>query len=304
MKTASQAKTTPYLAAGTAIFFWASSYAGVRYALHYYSPEALMLFRFLIASSVLLGYCALKKIPPPKMRDFPFFLAAGFLGLFVYMWFFTTGTATVPAGLSSFIISSAPIYTLVFSILFLKEKATFQIWLGVLISFAGLAIISFSQSGALQLNSGILFLLIAAVLLSMYSIIQKRIVRNYSAIQSTAYCVGIATVCMLIFAPALVREFPDTPMSGNLAVIWLGLGPAASAYFLWALALSRVEKTIHVTSFSYLTPFLASIIAFVWLGEDMAPLTLLGGVIIVTGMILTNFKQIKHMLREERTKPE
>jgi len=304
LKTAPQAKATPYFAAGIAIFFWASTYASVRYALQYYSPEALMLFRFLVAAIALLGYCGFKKIPPPKKKDLPLFLAAGFFGLFVYMWAFTTGAQTVPAGLSSFIISSAPVYTLIFAIVFLKEKATVQIWLGVLISFAGLAIISFSQAGTLQLSIGILLLLLAAVLLSTYNIIQKRILQTYTAIQSTAYCVGIATVCMLIFLPTLARELPYAPMSANLVIVWLGIGPAAGAYFLWAIALSRAEKTIHVTSFSYLTPFLASIIAFVWLGEQMAPLALLGGVIIITGMVLTNFKQIQRMLREESTKPE
>ena len=261
-----------------------------------------MLFRFLIASVVLLGYCGWKRIPPPNKRDLPLVIAAGFVGLFLYMWAFITGTSFVTAGISSFIIASAPIFTLILSIVFLKEKASLTIWLGVLISFLGLAIISFTQAGELQLNIGIFLLLTASVFTSIFMIIQKRLLRNYTAIQSSAYSVGFAALCMSIFLPTLVREFPHAPMSANLVIVYLGVFPAAISYFLLNLALSRVEKTIYITSFFYLIPFLASIMAFFWLGEEISALALLGGVIIIAGMVITNAIQRKHIPQEESTK--
>jgi len=295
LKLGSRSKTLSFIAAGIVAFFWASSFPAVRYAVQYYSPEAIMLARFLIASVLLLGYCALKKLPPPAKRDLPLFLAAGLLGLFVYMWAFITGTRFVSAGISSFIISSAPIFTLILSIVFLKEKAGFLIWIGVLISFAGLAMISFAQSGEVQLNIGIPLLLLASVSTSIFTIIQRRLLLTYTALQSSAYSFGFATLCMCIFFPILVREFPSAPISANLIIVYLGVFPAAIAYFLWSFALSKAEKTIHVTSFMYIIPFLASILAFLWLGEEISVAALLGGVIITAGMIITNFIQKKHL---------
>ena len=254
-----------------------------------------MLFRFLIASVVLLGYCGWKRIPPPEKRDLPLFLVAGFVGLFLYMWAFITGTSFVPAGISSFIIASAPIFTLILSILFLKEKASFFIWLGVLISFGGIAIISFAQAEGMELNIGILLLLAASVFTSTFAIMQKRLLRKYTAIQCSAYSVGLATLFMCIFFPVLIREFPHAPLSANLVIIYLGVFPAAVAYFLWSFALSKAEKTIYVMSFLYLTPFVASILAFFWLGEEISALALLGGVIIIVGMVITNFNQRKQL---------
>ena len=252
-----------------------------------------MLFRFAIAAVVLLGYCAWNKIPPPEKRDLPLFIAAGFVGLFLYMWAFITGTSFVPAGISSFIIATAPIFTLILSIVFLKEKAGFLIWLGVLVSFAGIAIISFEQAGGMQFNIGILLLLAASIFTSLFTIIQKRLLIKYTAIQCSAYTVGIAALLMCVFLPILLREFPHAPLSANLVVIYLGLFPAAAAYFFWSLALLKAEKTIHVTSFLYLIPFLASVLAFFWLGEEISALALLGGAIIITGMVITNFIQGK-----------
>ena len=295
----SKSKIISYIAAAAAAFFWGSAFPAVRYSLQYYSPEAIMLFRFLVASVVLLGYCAFKRTPPPQKRDLPLFIAAGFLGLFLYMWAFITGTSFVSAGVSSFIIASSPIFTLILSIVFLREKAGLLIWVGVLISFAGIAMISFAQSGEVQLNFGILLLLAASVCGSIFTIIQKRLVLKYTAIQSSAYSVGIAALFMCIFLPVLVREFPQAPMSANLVIIFLGIFPAAAAYFLWSLALSYAEKTIYVTSFLYIVPFLASIIAFLWLGEGISAPALVGGVIIIAGMIITNFMQNKRTAQGE-----
>ena len=297
MKVLLQSRAVSYFAAGGAVLFWASSFAAIRYSLRYYSPEAIMLFRFIIASAVLLGYCVYKKIPLPQKRDIPLFIASGFVGLFIYMWAFITGTSFVSAGISSFVIATSPIFTLILSIVLLKEKAGLLIWVGVLISFAGIAVISLSQAGEVQRSIGILLLLAASVSTSMLTIIQKRLLQKYTALQCSAYSVGFAVLFMFIFLPALVREFPHAPMYANFVIVYLGVFPAATAYFLWSLALSKAEKTVYVTSVLYLVPFLASIIAFLWLGEEMPALALLGGVIIITGMVITNVMQRRRVVQ-------
>jgi len=261
-----------------------------------------MLFRFLVASALLLGYCACKKIPLPEKRDIPLFIAGGFAGLFLYMWAFITGTSFASAGISSFIISTSPIFTLILSVVFLKEKAGFLTWLGVLISLLGIAVISLSQTQEIQRGIGILLLLGASVSASTFTIIQKRLLRKYTALQCSAYSMGFAVLFMCIFLPALVRELPLAPMSANLVVVYLGVFPAAAAFSLWSYALSKAEKTVHVTSVLYLNPFLASIIAFFWLGEEMPALALVGGFIIIAGMVITNFMQGRRTAQEKSAK--
>jgi len=252
-----------------------------------------MLFRFLVASGVLLIYCAWKKVPLPKKKDLPLFIASGFIGLFLYMWAFNAGTVHVSAGISSFIISTSPIFTLIFAIFFLKEKASLIIWIGVLISFVGLGMISFTQVTDMQLNFGVILLLGASIFTSIYIIIQKFLLEKYTSMQASAYSIVIGTMFMLIFLPALVREFPQAPLSANLIIIYMGIFPAAIAYFFWSLALSKATKTIYISSFLYLVPFLSIIIAYLWLGEEIPPLALVGGVIIVSGMALTNLVKEK-----------
>ncbi|MCL1882726.1 MAG: DMT family transporter [Defluviitaleaceae bacterium] len=277
-----------YSAAFVAILFWSSSFPAVKYSLDYYSPEALMLLRFLIASIFLMGFCAVKKVPFPHKRDLPLFALSGLSGIFLYMWAFNAGTELVTSGISSFIIASSPVYTLIFSILFLKEKSNKLIWAGVLLSFGGIIIIGVTQVSEMRINIGFWILLFAAVSTSIYNVINKRIVQKYSAIQATIYTIVFGTIPMFVFLPNLIREFPGTPINVNLMVVYLGLFPAALAYFLWGYALLMTKKTIYVTSFLYLIPFFASVLAFFWLGETLPILAVFGGVLIAIGMVITN----------------
>ena len=280
-------KILPFATAGGAVLFWSSAFPAVKYSLDYFSPEALMLYRFLLASALLLAYCGIKKVPWPDKRDMPMFVLCGFAGLFLYMWAFNTGTDMVTSGISGFIIASAPVFTLIMSIVFLKEKAGAMIWIGVLVSFAGIAIIAATQVTDLQLNAGVLILLFASVSTSSYIVIQKHLLKKYSVTQITAYPIVLGTLFMCIFMPNLIREFPQAPMSANIVVVYLGLFPAAIAFFLWGYALNKAEKTVYVTSVLYLSPFLTAVIAFFWLGEILPPLALVGGVVVVAGMIIT-----------------
>ena len=281
-------KLIPYIAASATVLFWSSAFPAVKYSLDYYSPEALMLFRFLIASAVLLSYCAIKKISLPAKKDLPLFVLAGLFGVFLYMWLFNTGTDMVTSGISGFIIAAAPVFTLIMSIIFLKEKASALVWIGVVVSFIGIIVIAVTQVTDMQLNFGVLLLLLAAISASVFIVMQKYLLRKYNAMQITAYPIAFGTAFMLVFMPNLIQEFPTAPLSANITIIYLGLFPAALAYLLWSYALAKSEKTVYVTSFLYLSPFLAALIAFIWLGEIMPTLAFVGGIIVVAGMVLTN----------------
>jgi drug/metabolite transporter (DMT)-like permease len=286
----SHVKILPYLAAGGTVLFWSSAFPAVKYSLEYYSPEALMLFRFSLASVLLLAYCAIKKVPLPERRDLPMFVACGFVGLFVYMWAFNTGTDMVTSGISGFIIASAPVFTLILSIIFLKEGAGVLIWIGVLVSFLGIVIIAFTQVTDFQINFGVWLLLCAAVAAAVFINIQKHLLKKYNVMQITAYPIVLGTLFMCVFMPNLIRELPQAPMSANMVVAYLGLFPAAIAYFLWGYALNKAEKTVYVTSFLYLSPFLTIVMAYFWLGETIPPLAFVGGVVVIAGMVITKLK--------------
>jgi len=269
-------------------FLWASAFPAVKYLLEYYSPESIMLMRFLVASLTLLLIVAIKKVKLPARKDLPLFALGGLLGIFLYAWLFITGTDTVPSGVSSFLIASAPMFSTLLSIFILKEKVKLFSWIGMLVSLGGLALITASQMYGFVMNIGALLLIGASISTSAFIIIQRRLTKTYTPLETTAYSVFFGTLFMLVFLPGLIREMPGVPFIVNLIPVYLGIFPAAIAYLFWAYAISKAKSTANVTMFLYLIPLIATLLAFLWLDERISPSAFIGGLVIILGMFISS----------------
>jgi len=279
------------IAALITVSLWASAFPVVKYLLDYYSAESIMVFRFLIASLTIIAVIVIKKVRMPETKDLPLFALAGFLGIFLYSWLFITGVNTVPSGVSSFLIASAPVFVTLFSIALLKEKVGLLSWAGILISFCGLIVITASQMSGFVMNSGVILLVGASISTSLYTIIQRKLTKKYTPFEAAAYSILFGTLFTLIFLPDLIKELPGTPLAVNIIPVYLGIFPAAIAYLSWSYALSKSRSTAHVTMFVYLIPFLATLLAFLWLGESIALSAFIGGVVIIIGMFISGLSK-------------
>jgi drug/metabolite transporter (DMT)-like permease len=72
-----------------------------------------------------------------------------------------------------------------------------------------------------------------------------------------------------------------------LSVVYLGVFPTVVAYLALGYAFARMPAS-NATSFLYLVPGLAFVVAWIWLGEVPTLLTVLGGVITLSGVVLVN----------------
>ena len=291
MKMQKNSQTVTYIAALATIILWSSAFAGTKYSFDYFSPGALMLYRFVFASVTLVIVSFFKKTRLPERRDLPLFALGGFIGIFLYMLFFNFGAPHVDSGISSLMISSAPVFVVIAARIVLKEKVRFRSWIGIFISFCGIAVIALSQTEDYTINIGIVFLLIAAITSGGHNVLQRIITRKYTALEATTYSVLFAALCMLIFAPSLIRELPGSTLTVNLIMIYLGIFPAGIAYLLWGYALSKADNTSSVGVFLYLIPVLSVLIGYFWLGEVLSLWAILGGAIVIGGMMLSNAKK-------------
>jgi hypothetical protein len=152
---------------------WASAFPGIRAGLVSYSPYSLALLRYLVASAVLLIYALVTRMPLPALRDVPGIAAVGFLGFSAYNVALNAGQQGVTAGVASFIVASAPIYMAIMATVLYRERLTGFGWLGILVSFGGVALISGASGTGWQVNGWALLVLIAAVVQAMYHVLQK-----------------------------------------------------------------------------------------------------------------------------------
>ncbi|GCF10702.1 DMT family transporter [Dictyobacter arantiisoli] len=281
------------------LVLWASAFAGIREGLQSYSPGALLLLRFSVAAVALIIYAVIIKLRLPDWRDIPAFLVLGFMGITVYQAGLTFGEQSVSAGTASFLVASVPCFTALFAFILLRERLKRWNWLGILISFLGVALISFSAGGGFSFTPGTLLVLIASLAESIYFIFQKRFLRKYSSFELTAYTMWAGTLFMFVFAPQLIQEFPRASLSATRAVVYMGIFPAAIANVTWAITLSRMPASI-ATSFLNFSPILSTLIAWIWLHEIPTPLTFVGGLVIIIGVLLVNSRSTPHFFGRKR----
>ena len=94
---------------------------------------------------------------------------------------------------------------------------------------------------------------------------------------------------MLIFLPGLAGAVRGAPVEATLAVVYLGVFPAALAYVVWSHALSRMPASV-AGSFLYLVPIFAILIGWAWLGEVPLVLSLAGGCLSLVGVAMVNMQ--------------
>lgn len=272
-------------AVGLTIVLWASAFPGIRAGLRGYSPAHVGLLRYVVASVVLAVYALATRMPLPHWRDVPGIALTGLLGITLYNVTLNSGEVSVTSGIASFIVASAPVFVALEATAFLGERLRVVGWLGIILSFAGVAVIGLGTDGGLHLNPYALLVLAAAILQSLYFVGQKPFLRRYSPVQYTSYAIWAGTFFLLVFSPGIGQQVQVAPLSATLAVVYLGVFPGALAYVSWAFALSRLPTSI-AGSFLYLVPILATGIAWVWLGEFVPPIALVGGAIVLAGVIL------------------
>lgn len=272
----------------TTIVFWSLAYVLTRLALQYFTTFSLGFLRYFIASCTLLLVAVATKMQLPHKKDLLWFVLAGALGFFVYMIAFNQGQRLVTASTGSIVIATVPVLTALIARVVYDEKLSLPQWLGIGIEFAGVALLTL-MNGILSVNIGLLWLFLAALALSLYNLLQRKLTKSYAALQTSGFSIFFGTILLAVFLPGSVKEAANAPGIQWVYLVVLGIFSSAIAYVTWSKAFAKAKQTSQVSNYMFITPFLTSVLGFLIAGEVPEPATFIGGGIIMLGIFIFNF---------------
>lgn len=269
------------------VLLWGTSFVAIRQSMLTFSPGGLALLRFVIASLAIIPvYFWLPTRTKPTRKEWPLLFLLGLSGIGIYNIFLNIGETTTSAAIASFMISQGPVLTIIFAVMFLRERLSGLSWLGMVLSFCGIIIIAYAESKALgHFNRGIFYLIGAVFCASVYSILQKPLLKRFQPLEITAWSIWFGTLSLSFYTPSVWHEIQHQTLLNYFWPSFLGIGSGVIGYACLAYGFKHYPASKAI-SFLFAMPFISTIMGWLVISEIPTLLSLFGGVLAMSGAFM------------------
>jgi drug/metabolite transporter (DMT)-like permease len=276
------------------MIFWGISFVWTKELLNANFPVFLILtIRLAIASLLMFTtFSLMGKLERIEKSDIPKFLLLTLFEPFLYFIGENFSMHFVDASFAAIMIALLPIVNPLALHIFNKDKLGWNLLFGAVISVVGIVIMSINPSGELKISwQGTLLLLLAVFAGSGYSVILSRLINKYNpiTITTTQNIVGILYFlpCLLIFDLDKISSVVWTK-DAILSLVFLAIFCSAGAFMLYSYS-AKLLSVIKVSIFTNAIPVVTIIVAIILGQELFSFLKVLGILIVVSGLLLSQF---------------
>lgn len=282
----------PEIVLACVVLIWSSTFIITKELIEVFSPWSYLVARFvmilalafgvLIAQSTRIGFRTLWRLNP---RDLLRFAIAGVLAYTCYQLGFTFGIAHTSTFASALMISTMPLFTLIFAAT-LGERFPGGAWLGVLIAIGGVALFMLdSNTGGSSLR-GNLYSVGAAMAMGAYWLVNRPLVQRYPATTVSAYTTLFGTIPLIVLGWSDVRAQDWGALEPRhwLMLVYMAIFPIYLVYIgnNWVIS----KRGVTSTGVQLAVPVVSGILAVVLLDERLDALKLTGAAIVLGGLLL------------------
>ncbi|MDQ4143852.1 MAG: DMT family transporter [Actinomycetota bacterium] len=280
-----------HLALVIAALIWAGSFIVTDAALDRSGPFTILALRFIIAL-VFLAPLALRRGWRPRESLQGRFVLFGLTGIVLHLSLETSGLLFTSPAQASLVVAAIPAVTAGLAAVFLGERPRPANLLGIVLSVAGVALVTYAPSPNAGPTAALGNLLVfgGVIAWGIFTIQGRKMSSERPPIVST--CAAVAA-SLLFLAPLAAAEIalgepPQFDLAGVGAIAYLGLLASGTAFALWNGSLRYVTAST-AAGYINLVPVLGVALA-VLAGDSVGAAQVLGGTVVGLGVWLTSRK--------------
>jgi drug/metabolite transporter (DMT)-like permease len=270
---------------------WALNFITVKGTGEQIPPMTFAWVRFTTAAVILLALLRWREGRVGLSRaDILPVAVLGVIGFGIYQMLWASAIQLISAGDSALLIATTPVLAALIAVAFGHDTLTRGKLAGALIAFAGVALVVGPELSADDGSAllGYAVTLVAAICWAAYVAFSPPILRHSSPLRMATWVLAAGSLTLM---PAGILASTTADWSRVTPLAWAGLVYSA----VLAAGLSnivmfegiRVLGPARASVFQFLVPFFAVVIGAVALGDPIRVGQLVGGVVIVSGVLLT-----------------
>ena len=295
---------SPGLLYSGTVLIWGSTWLAIRFQLGVVSPEISLVYRFGIASLLLLVWCRARGIPPPTgwRNHSSLILLGACLFSFNYLLFYIAAE-DLATGLLAVIFSTMTVMNILNGALFLGRRVEWRIILGSGFGLTGICLVFWPEVIALgkahNIFLAVLLGVIATYFASLGSIISVRNQKSgIQVISGNAFGMLYGTALMTLYALISGIHFNFDPSFGSVSsLMYLSVFGSALAFTLYLTLVGQIgpEKAAYAT---VLFPIVALTLSTLFENYRWSALAGVGLLLVLVGnvIVLTNRHQFRALL--------
>jgi O-acetylserine/cysteine efflux transporter len=267
------------------VAIWGFNFVVIKLSVEALPPVLAAALRFFFAAFPLVFF-----VRRPKAH---WTLVVGFglsFGFALYAFLNLALAWGMPAGLSSLVLQCQAFFTMALAFFLLGERPSrFQI-VGAMVAFGGIGVIALERLGGAGIVP-LLMTLLAALSWGLANIITRK-ASPRDALSFTVW--GCLAAPLPLLALSLLVEGPRAIMGALAGFDWSDAALIAFLAYpatllggaIWSWLLGRHPASV-VAPFTLLVPITGLVSGHLILGETITPVEIAGGVLVITGLIVT-----------------
>jgi len=271
------------------MLIWSTSFVSTKIAFASFPPLTLGAARFAIASLVLgVVLVSKKEFIKPTVKDLGIMSVSGILGITLYFAMENIGVSLTSASNAALIVASYPAITALLELIIYRVKISWLKGIGIALAIIGVYQLSYTGQGSAEGGqvTGNIILIVTGVVWALYNFVTRKVVNKYPAITVSFYQTIVGTI---VFIPLALSEKSSWQMPtfiSFLMLLYLGTFCSVIAFLLYNYGLRQLSSSTAVTLMN-LVPVFGVLFSVLLLHENVQANQLVGGVIVVTGVLLS-----------------